>query len=542
MTESEKRPRVPLHTKILLGLLIGAGAGVASNLLWHNSPRLNWLVDNVATPAGQIFLRMLFMVVVPLVFTTLSLGVANLGDIRRLGRVGGKTLAFFIITTGLAATIGLTMFNIVRPGSRLDPAVRAGLLQQYSSQAEVTVNAAANTGFGINTFVSIVPRNIVDAAAKGDMLGLIFFALVFGVALTRVPKSMADPVLRVLEGIAQAVVEIIGFAMKLAPLGVAGLIFAVTARFGFDVLRSLGVFVVMVLIGLAIQQFGVIAILAKVLGGFGPREFYKRMRYVMITAFSTSSSNATLPTSLRTAEEEFGVPREIAGFVIPLGATMNMNGTALFEGMVVLFLAQVFGVHLTLGSQIVVVAMAIITAIGAAGVPAGSIPLLVMVLQNGRCARRRHCPGAGRGPHPRHVAHRAQCHRRRVDVHRHRPLRGLHAQARVRTRLLERSRGGGRRPRARIARGRGLNAHGVKHSLLRSGGGVQHGRRAIRWLRASAFRVLPHRFSRGGPGARRTAMQRGRSRQDRGLLTRCSTVERQRHCTTSSARRKITAV
>jgi DAACS family dicarboxylate/amino acid:cation (Na+ or H+) symporter len=378
--ERTGRTGIPLHTKILLGLLIGAVAGVTANALWGGSDQLNWVINNIANPVGQVFLRMLFMVVIPLVFTTLALGVATLGDLRKVGRVGGKTLGFFVLTTGLAVTLGLLLVNIVRPGEGLDPAVRTGLLESYSTQAAATVQAAETSGFGINTFISIVPRNIVDAMARGDMLGLIFFALMFGIALTRLPANLSEPVIRFLEGVARAVIEIIGFAMKLAPYGVAGLIFVVTARFGFEVLQSLGKYVVMVLIGLTIHLFLVIPSLAKIFAGVNPVQFIRRCRYAMITAFSTSSSNATLPTTLRTAEEEFGVPREIAGFVVPLGATMNMNGTALFEGMTVLFLAQVFGVDLSLGTQLIVVVMAIITAIGAAGVPSGSIPLLVMVL------------------------------------------------------------------------------------------------------------------------------------------------------------------
>jgi DAACS family dicarboxylate/amino acid:cation (Na+ or H+) symporter len=212
------------------------------------------------------------------------------------------------------------------------------------------------------------------------MLGVIFFTLMFGIALTRIPAHLSGPVIRGLEGIAQAIIEIIGFAMKLAPYGVAGLIFSVTSQFGFDVLRSLALYVVMVLFGLAVHQFGTLALIGKFMAGVSPRVLYSRARFMLITAFSTSSSNATLPTTLRTAEEEFGVPRQIAGFVLPLGATMNMNGTALFEGMTVLFLAQVFGVDLSIGAQLIVVIMSIITAIGAAGVPGGSIPLLVMVL------------------------------------------------------------------------------------------------------------------------------------------------------------------
>jgi DAACS family dicarboxylate/amino acid:cation (Na+ or H+) symporter len=348
--------------------------------MWGGSPRLEWAINNVANPIGQIFLNMLFMVVIPLVFTTLTLGVAGLGDVRKLGRIGGKTIGFFVLTTFLAVVLGLILANTFRPGEGLDPAIRAGLLAQYAGDAATRVEASQNTGFGINTFVSIVPRNIVAALADGNMLGLIFFSIIFGVSLTRLPANMAEPVLKVLEGVARAVIEIIGFAMKLAPYGVFGLIFVVTARFGFDVLRSLAVYVVMVLVGLTIHQLVTLPTLAKVFAGIGPRTFLSRLKYVMITAFSTSSSNATMPTTLRTAEEEFGVPREIAGFVIPLGATMNMNGTALFEGLTILFLAQVFGVDLSLGTQAIVIVMAIITAIGAAGVPSGSIPLLVMVL------------------------------------------------------------------------------------------------------------------------------------------------------------------
>jgi DAACS family dicarboxylate/amino acid:cation (Na+ or H+) symporter len=327
---------------------------------------------------GQIFLRMLFMVVVPLVFTSLALGVAGLGDLRRLGRIGGRTLAFFLGTTALAAVIGLTLSNLIRPGDAIDPAVRAALLVEFGGAASERLEVAG--AFGIQTFVEIVPRNPVAAAAGGDMLAVIFFALVFGVAVTRLPADARATLVRGLDATARAVTEMIGFAMRLAPYGVAGLIFAVTARFGFDVLASLGLYVVAVLGGLALHQFGVIGLLARGLAGIAPAEFYRRARTLMLTAFSTSSSNATLPTTIRTAEEGFGVPREVAGFVLPLGATMNMNGTALFEGMTVLFLAQAFGVELSLGTQAVVVAMTVLTAIGAAGVPGGSIPLMAMIL------------------------------------------------------------------------------------------------------------------------------------------------------------------
>jgi DAACS family dicarboxylate/amino acid:cation (Na+ or H+) symporter len=374
------RRRVPLHTKILLGLLLGAAAGVTANSIARDSPRLDWIVNNIAQPVGQIFLRLLFMVVVPLVFASVTLGVASLGDLRRIGRVGGKTLFIFLATTSLAVTVGLVLVNLIGPGYALDPGIRSDLLAEYSGQAGETVAVAKQERFGINTFVNIVPRNPVGAAASGDMLGLIFFSLIFGIALTLITKELASPVLRVLEGLNQAVIVIIGFAMRLAPIGVFGLIFSVTAKFGFDVLRSLALYVVTVLAALLLHQFGVIGLLAKLVVGINPGSFFSRSRALMVTAFSTSSSSATLPTTIQTAEENFGVPPQIAGFVLPVGATMNMNGTALFEGVSVLFLAQVFGVEMGLLTQVLVVALAVISSIGVAGVPGGSIPLLVMVL------------------------------------------------------------------------------------------------------------------------------------------------------------------
>jgi DAACS family dicarboxylate/amino acid:cation (Na+ or H+) symporter len=379
MAETPRRGPA-LHTKILFGLLIGATAGVTANLYARDSRPLAWVVENVAQPVGQIFLRLLFMVVVPLVFASVTMGVASLGDLRRIGRVGTKTLLLFLVTTALAVCLGLTLVNLLRPGDSLDPAIRTSLMAEYSTQAGEKVTASQENRFGINTFVNVVPRNPVAAAANGDMLGLIFFSLMFGIALTLIAKESAEPVMRFLDGLNQAVMVIIGFAMRLAPYGVAGLIFSVTAKFGFDILKSLGLYVVTVLLALAIHQFGVIGAIARFAVGIPFRSFFSRARGLMITAFSTSSSNATLPTTIRTAEDNFGVPPQIAGFVLPLGATMNMNGTALFEGVTVLFLAQVFAVPMDLMTQVIVVVMSVVTAIGVAGVPSGSIPLLVMVL------------------------------------------------------------------------------------------------------------------------------------------------------------------
>ncbi|HXV86049.1 MAG TPA: dicarboxylate/amino acid:cation symporter, partial [Gemmatimonadales bacterium] len=370
---------VKLHNKIILALFLGAAAGITANQFAAGAGWLNWFNNNVANPVGQVFLRMLLMTVIPLVFASLTLGVAGLGDIRRIGRVGTKTVAYFLGSTAIAATLGLILVNIIQPGVGIDPAVRQELLETYRSQAE-GLGANLEGRFGINTFVNIVPRNPVQAAANLDMLAIIFFALMFGTALTLIPAERAKPMIGVLEALGDVVIKIIDIAMKLAPYGVFGLIFFTTSRFGWDLLQSLGLYVAAVLGGLLLHSVVVVSALVRVFGGLNPWLYWKRIRASVATAFSTSSSSATLPTNLAVAEQELGIPPRIAGFVLPLGSTMCMNGTALYEGMTVLFLAQVFGVSLSLGSQVIVVVLAVLTAVGAAGVPGGSLPLIMVVL------------------------------------------------------------------------------------------------------------------------------------------------------------------
>lgn len=372
--------KLDLHHKILSGLAVGAVAGIACNALGRDAAWLEVVNTYVTGPVGQVFLRLLFMTVVPLVFASLAVGVALLGDLRRVGRVGARTIGYFLITTALATVIGLLLVNAIEPGAGLDEATRTALVETYRGEAAERA-PAGGPGFGIHTFVNIIPRNPIDAAARGDMLGVIFFALMLGIALTLLPKERAQPLIRVLEGLGDAMVAVIGIVMKIAPYGVAGLIFVVTSRFGFGILEQLAIYVVVVVAGLALHQTVSFSLLLKFLGRYSPREFFRRAQPVMVTAFSTSSSNATLPTTIKVSEESLGVPKEIAGFVLPLGATMNMNGTALFEGITVLFVAQVFGVSLGLGQQVVVVILSVLMAVGTAGIPGGSIPLLMLVLQ-----------------------------------------------------------------------------------------------------------------------------------------------------------------
>jgi DAACS family dicarboxylate/amino acid:cation (Na+ or H+) symporter len=368
-----------LHTKIILGLLLGATAGILANTVAGGAPWVRWLGDNVMNPVGQVFLRMLLMIVIPLVFASITLGVAGLGDIGKLGRVGGRTLAYFLFSTALSGALGLILVNVVAPGEGISPALREQLMTTYRSQAQ-GLQTAGTTKFGVDMFVNMVPRNPVQAAASMDMLGVIFFSILFGAALTLIPRDKAQPVLRVLEGLGEAVIKIIDFAMKLAPYGVFGLVFVVTSRFGWDLLGQLLKYVLVVIAGLVLYAAVGLSTLVRVFGGLDPRLFWRKAWASVVTAFSTSSSNATLPTNIAVAEKGLNIPPKIAGFVLPLGATMNMNGTALYEGVTVLFLAQVFGVDLPLGSQIVVLLLSVITAIGAAGVPGGSLPLIMVVL------------------------------------------------------------------------------------------------------------------------------------------------------------------
>jgi len=368
-----------LHTKILLGLLAGAVTGVTVNLLTGGGPATQRVVSLVTEPIGKMWLSALIMIVIPLIISTLSLGVAGLGSLKRLGRIGIITIVSFLCLTAASAVLGLTLMNFFQPGRSLDPAVKARLMETYKGQTDGAMGLSEGA-LGIDLLVKIVPRNPVQAAANGEMLAVIFFALMIGVAITAISPERAEPMVKFLASLGHITVAIIHLVMRVAPIGVFCLIFSVTARFGFQLLINLLQYVLTVVGGLAIFQFIGYPLILALVSKFPPLEFFRKIRIVMITAFSTSSSNATLPTTLQTSEERLGIPNEIGGFVLPLGATMNMNGTSLYEGATVLFLAQVFGVHLSLGTQVVVVVLSVLAAVGTAGIPGGSIPLLMMVL------------------------------------------------------------------------------------------------------------------------------------------------------------------
>ena len=380
---------LPLHTRILIGLGVGVGAGLlADTFLGGDDPRVQWVIANITEPIGQLFLRLLLMIVVPLVLSSLVVGISGLGDIRKIGRVGVRALLYSLVISTISVVIGLTLANIIRPGERVDAASRAKIEERYALAASKQLEEAGKTATAnkdsavVQVVKSIVPSNPIAAIASDppNMLQLMFFALALGIATTLVPTSVSAPFLRGLQALYEITAKIIDMAMKFAPYAVACLLFNNTARFGLDLLSALAWFVATVLIGLSLQMFGVYSLSVALLSRLSPIDFFRRIKTIMLTAFSTSSSNATLPTALRVTEENLGVPRAINSFVLTVGATANQNGTAIYEGVTVLFLAQLAGVHLSLGQQVVVVYLAILGSIGTAGVPSGSIPFIIAVL------------------------------------------------------------------------------------------------------------------------------------------------------------------
>jgi dicarboxylate/amino acid:cation (Na+ or H+) symporter, DAACS family len=384
--DSARAGRWPLHRRIFLGLAVGAGAGLLVNFAAADARWLGRVISHVTQPAGQLFLNLLLMIVVPLVFSSLTLGVAGIGDVRKLGRVGLRSFVYCLAISTISVVIGLTLANVIEPGKRLDPATSAALKERYGSDAAQRLAQAKDVkpdASPIQTVVmSLVPRNPLTslAADPPNMLHLMFFSLMVGIAMTLVPASRVAGLTATLEGLYAVSIKLIDIAMQFAPYAVACLIFNNVALFGFDLLRSLGWFLFTVLLGLGLHMFGVYSLAVWWLSRLDPREFFRRIKTVMLTAFSTSSSNATLPTTLKVAEENLGVPKEIASFVLTVGATANQNGTALYEGVTVLFLAQLAGIELTLGTQLMVVYLAILGGIGTAGVPAGSIPFIIGIL------------------------------------------------------------------------------------------------------------------------------------------------------------------
>ena len=363
-----------LHNKILLGLILGilAGAILGERIL-------------IIKPLGAIFLRLISMVIVPLIFASIVVGVAGLQDIKKVGRIGMRALIYFMTTTLIAVTIGLGLANVIKPGRGIDPQslerVASGLGEFHESEGDHDGEGGKRSSESIlETLVDTVPQNPLASMADGKMLQIIFFAVFFGIALTRIDADKARGALSLLEAVNDAMVWSIEAIMRVAPLGVFALVASIVGAFGVSILLPLLKYFMVVIVGLCIHGLIVYPLILRLFTSRRPVEFLKDIRPAQLLAFSTSSSSATLPVTMDCCIRRLRLPQGIASFICPLGATINMDGTALYLGVVAVFISQIFGMDLSVVDQLKIVATAVLTSVGAAGVPGSAIFMMSMVL------------------------------------------------------------------------------------------------------------------------------------------------------------------
>ena len=364
-----------LQTRIIAGLCAGAAVGWIARQV----SALAWVVT-VLEPLGTIFIRLISMVVVPLVIASLFIGVASLGDVRRLGRIGGRTLAYFVGTTVLAAIIGVTVALTAGAGTGLDPAVRDAIANRFESAATTARAGAASAPGLAQTLVAIVPQNPIAAAAQGDLLATIFAVIVFGAAATALEASRRQPLLSFFEAINDVAMVVIRWLMRLAPAAVFVLIAVTVLRSGADLLWSLAAYALIVVAGLALQVAIVLVPALKIGTGLGVRDFFRAVTDPLLLAFSTSSSSVTLPVSMAAAQDRLGVSNEVASFVLPTGTTLNKNGAAVYKAATAVFLANLYGLPLTIGTILTIVLTTVVASSAGAGVPGSSLVTTLIVL------------------------------------------------------------------------------------------------------------------------------------------------------------------
>lgn len=381
-----------LANRILLGLLVGAVAGGLTLLAGGAYPELLDAARSFSTlvldPLGQVFLRLLFFVVIPLVFASLAQGVAQLERLSQLGTLATRTFVLFFLNMAIAVALGLAMMNTIEPGSAMDPEAKTRLLEEYGGAARQHIaEQAAQPAVTPMTVVDLfMPRNLFGAFVGnqrdrlGDVLPLILFAILIGAAAARLAPDERGRLRSALGTVNDLMTTIVHFALLLAPFAVPAMIYSVIVKIGWDIVVALGVFVLGCIAVMLLHLFGTMSLWLRLLARRRPLEFWGQVRPVLVTAFSTSSSAATLPTTLAVAREPLGIQTPVAGFVLPLGATMNMAGTALYEGCVVLFVAQVFGIELGLAQQMTLLLLAVLSAVAVAAIPGGSLPLIAGLL------------------------------------------------------------------------------------------------------------------------------------------------------------------
>ncbi len=384
--ETANPEKKELGKKILKGFLFGIMAGCLMLLIGRFYPPALAKAREIAAwgldPFAQVFLRLLFMVVIPLVFCSLAQGIVQLGHLRELGPLAGRTGVMFALNMSVGVLLALVAMNWIQPGMHLSPETRGLLMSQFSSEARHAADAnLAGGSFSPSSLVRMFfPPNLLRAVTDFEVMPLILFSLLVGAAGTQLPEGKRARLEEILEMGSEIMTRIVGFAMQLAPYAVPAMIFSILVKAGLEILATLSLFAAVVLVTLAMHLFGSMSIFLKFLAHRSPTAFFLTIRDVLLTAFGTSSSSATLPTALRVAKEDLGVSASTAGFVLPLGTTMNMSGTALYEGSVVLFIAQVYGVDLSIGQQVHLLVLSVLSAVAVAGIPGGSLPMIAGLL------------------------------------------------------------------------------------------------------------------------------------------------------------------
>jgi proton glutamate symport protein len=349
--------KIQLHWQILIALILSIIFGLLfPDLVGY----VGWM--------GDLFLRALRMIIVPLIFSSIVSAVSGLGNAENLGRIGLKTFSYYIFTSLLAILTGLILVNLIQPGVGAD----LGFQRQLEG-------IGTGDSFG-QTLLKIIPVNIIDSMARGDMLAIIFFAMLFGFFTTRVSSEYGDPIKNFFNGVFEIMMKITMFVIRFTPLGIFGIVAVIVAQQSLDVFISMGKYMITVILALSIHSIITLPVVLRVIGNVNPLKHLKNMSVPLLTAFSTSSSSATLPLTIEAVEKKAGVSNKTSGFVLPMGATVNMDGTALYECIAVLFIAQAYGIEMTIMQQVIIVITALLASIGAAGIPMAGLVIITVIL------------------------------------------------------------------------------------------------------------------------------------------------------------------
>lgn len=375
-----------LHWQIIIGLVLGLVYGVVAAGAGWTQFTADWIA-----PFGTIFLNLLQLIAVPLILASLIVGIASLGDLEKLSRIGGKTIGIYLVTTTIALVLGLGLVNTLRPGDAVPMEMQEQLQERYAGDVDESVKLAeeARDRGPLQPLVDMVPANVFAASSdNGNMLQVVFVALLFGIALLMIPASNAEPLLAFFQSLNHLIIKVVELIMLTAPVGVFGLLADAITSIAADtpaeigsLLGALGFYCLVVVIGLAVMVFAVYPVFMSLLTPISVRDYFLAIAPAQLVAFSTSSSGATLPVTMEVSEKNLGVSEEVSSFVLPLGATVNMDGTALYQAVAAVFIAQTMGMALTFTQQLSIVLIALLASVGAAAVPSAGIVMLVVVLE-----------------------------------------------------------------------------------------------------------------------------------------------------------------